>query len=53
MPRHFKHVTLGSAVVMPNHFHGIIIIEGRGEASAERAKEEVRSLPADASLYKE
>ena len=26
--------TYGSAVVMPNHFHGIIFINGRGEASA-------------------
>jgi putative transposase len=30
LPRHFRNITLGSAVVMPNHFHGIIIIEGRG-----------------------
>jgi putative transposase len=34
LPRHFKNITLGSAVVMPNHFHGIIFINGRGEASA-------------------
>ncbi len=34
LPRHFKNITLGCAVVMPNHFHGIIFIEGRGEASA-------------------
>jgi putative transposase len=34
LPRHFNHITLGSAVVMPNHFHGIIFIEGRGEAAA-------------------
>jgi hypothetical protein len=34
LPRHFKNVTLGNAVIMPNHFHGIIFINGRGEASA-------------------
>jgi putative transposase len=34
LPRHFKHITLGSAVVMPNHFHGILFINGRGEAFA-------------------
>jgi putative transposase len=29
LPRYFKNITLGSAVVMPNHFHGIIMIEAR------------------------
>ncbi len=27
IPRHFPHVTSDEHVVMPNHFHGIIIIE--------------------------
>lgn len=49
LPRHFKNVTLGNAVVMPNHFHGIILIEGRGEASTRWVEGEVRSLPVDAS----
>jgi putative transposase len=34
LPRHFQNITLGNAMVMPNHFHGIIFINGRGEASA-------------------
>lgn len=37
LPRHFKNLTLGAAVVMPNHFHGILFINPinrRGEASA-------------------
>ena len=36
IPRHFPHVTLGAWVVMPNHFHGVIVIgddDGRGEVS--------------------
>jgi REP element-mobilizing transposase RayT len=36
IPNHFLHITLDSIVIMPNHFHGIIIIDdtrfdGRGE----------------------
>ena len=34
LPRHFTNITLGSAVVMPNHFHGILFIASRGEAFA-------------------
>jgi putative transposase len=49
LPRHFKNVTLGNAIVMPNHFHGIIIIEGRGEASAKWVEGEVQTMTADAS----
>jgi hypothetical protein len=26
LPRHFQNITLGSAIVMPNHFHGVIVI---------------------------
>jgi REP-associated tyrosine transposase len=49
LPRHFQNIALGSAVVMPNHFHGIIIVNGRGEASATWFKREAQSMPADAS----
>lgn len=28
IPNHFAHVKLGSFVVMPNHTHGILILEG-------------------------
>jgi putative transposase len=33
IPRHFPLVELDAFVVMPNHVHGIIVIQGRGEAS--------------------
>ena len=31
IPRHFPLVELDAFVVMPNHVHGIIVIQGRGE----------------------
>jgi REP element-mobilizing transposase RayT len=34
IPRHFPLVELDAFVIMPNHVHGIIVIQGRGEASA-------------------
>jgi len=34
IPHHFPRVVLDEAIVMPNHIHGIIVIQGRGEASA-------------------
>jgi REP element-mobilizing transposase RayT len=34
IPVHFPLVELDAFVVMPNHVHGIIVIQGRGEASA-------------------
>ncbi len=30
LPRHYRHVELGAFVVMPNHVHGMIILNGRG-----------------------
>jgi REP element-mobilizing transposase RayT len=35
IPRHFPRVALDLWVVMPNHVHGIIRLEGRGEAFGE------------------
>ncbi len=37
-PPHFPHAVLDTAVVMPNHVHGVIVITepGRGEASDSR-----------------
>jgi len=32
IPKHFPHVTLGSHVVMPDHVHGIIVINKRADA---------------------
>jgi putative transposase len=34
IPRHFPLVELDAFMMMPNHMHGIIMIQGRGEASA-------------------
>ena len=31
IPKHSQHVELGAYVIMPNHVHGIIIINGMGE----------------------
>ena len=32
LPRHYRHVSLGAFVIMPNHVHGIIVLndDGRG-----------------------
>jgi REP element-mobilizing transposase RayT len=39
IPRHFPNVTLDAFIVMPNHVHGIIIIDaGRGEAFASECR---------------
>lgn len=32
LPQHFSRVLLDAFVIMPNHLHGIIVLEGRGEA---------------------
>ena len=37
IPNHNSHVELDEFVVMPNHFHGILIIGCRGEAFASRS----------------
>ena len=34
IPKHFPTVELGNFVIMPNHVHGIIIIDDRGAVSA-------------------
>jgi REP element-mobilizing transposase RayT len=34
IPHHFSCVVLDEGIIMPNHSHGIIVIQGRGEASA-------------------
>jgi len=34
LPDRFSGMELDAFVVMPNHVHGIIVIQGRGEASA-------------------
>ena len=36
IPQHFPHIQLDEFVVMPNHIHGIIIIERRGTACRAR-----------------
>jgi len=34
IPHHSPRVVLDEGIIMPNHIHGIIVIQGRGEASA-------------------
>ncbi len=36
IPEHFPHADIDEFVVMPNHFHGIIVLSGRGMASGDR-----------------
>ena len=45
IPEHFLHVTLGAYVVMPNHVHGIIIIQGRSDASPSERRGTTLSCP--------
>jgi len=33
IPHHFPFVELDAFVIMPNHVHGVIVIQGRGEKS--------------------
>jgi REP element-mobilizing transposase RayT len=33
IPHHFPYAMLDAMAIMPNHVHGIIVIQGRGEAS--------------------
>ncbi len=50
LARHFEDVELDVFVVMPNHVHGIIVImDGSGEAFADRFKEDGCIVPANAS----
>jgi REP element-mobilizing transposase RayT len=49
IPSHFSRVQLDAVVVMPNHIHGIIILEGdirRGEASQEAELSSKQAVPA-------
>ena len=49
IPRHFPGVELDEWIVMPNHVHGIIVIEGRGEAFGEVVTRSDGSSPPNAS----
>jgi len=48
IPRHFSHVHLDAFVVMPNHLHGILVLQGRGTAC--RAPTEAFGRPIAGSL---
>src|SRR4051794_29606856 len=37
LPRHYAYVSLDAFVVMPNHVHGIVVLEHAGDGSAKRA----------------
>src|SRR5438094_6505812 len=41
LPRHYPHVVLDAFVIMPNHVHGIIVIEG------ESIRADLRLSPTD------
>jgi len=49
IPRHFPRVVLDEGIIMPNHIHGIIVIQGRGEASAMPLHASKEPLESDAS----
>ena len=38
IPEHFAHVTLDEFVVMPNHVHGVLILEGEETSSTTRRR---------------
>ena len=40
LPKRFPNVELSTFVVMPNHVHGIIVLNGRGTAGSRNAYEE-------------
>lgn len=40
LPKRFKHIELGAFVIMPNHVHGIIIINDNGWGTADLHKED-------------
>jgi putative transposase len=49
LPDRFSRMELDAFVVMPNHVHGIIVIHGRGEASAMPLHASKERLESDAS----
>ena len=49
IPHHFPRVVLDEGIIMPNHTHGIIVIQGRGEASDSGRSSNTRGETADAS----
>jgi putative transposase len=49
LPVRFPQVTLDTSAIMPTHLHGVIVIGGRGEASAGQSRVSSSTLSADAS----
>ena len=54
IPQHFPHVELGNFVVMPNHVHGILIIDKNGESGIGESGigESVQTLHCNVSINK-
>ncbi len=50
IPEHFPYVELGNFVIMPNHVHGILIIDKNASVSAETETRLIASLPE--TIYK-
>ena len=50
IPMHFRHVSIDLFVVMPNHFHGILILEDPGRGTKYRAPTEGFGRPIKGSL---
>jgi putative transposase len=53
IPTHFPYAALDAFVIMPNHIHGVIVIQGRGEASAAPIRVFKESRESDASPLRE
>jgi REP element-mobilizing transposase RayT len=45
VPKHFPRAALDVSVVMPNHLHGILIIEGTGTGTPRRAQGSCHGMP--------
>jgi putative transposase len=47
IPDHFPNVELGAYVVMPNHVHGIIVINDRSDANASERRGTIYRAPTE------
>ncbi len=47
IPKHFSHITLGDHVVMPNHMHGILIIDNAKKRTVSKNNPNLDIYPKD------
>jgi REP element-mobilizing transposase RayT len=44
LPKHYRHLTLGDIVIMPNHVHAVLFFNPNGNATGQALPEIVRAL---------